>query len=107
MKYLGVILNNIWRLHMETNKGKAFRTFIRMYSLFKSELLSANTKLTLHITPLLAPPQRGADNPLKLQFLQNKVLRTTSNFPMCPPVCDLHMTFKLKCAQDYITKLRR
>jgi hypothetical protein len=27
---------------------KALRTFIRIYSLFKSKLLSANIKLTLH-----------------------------------------------------------
>jgi hypothetical protein len=27
---------------------KAFRTFIRIYSLFKSECLSTNIKLTLH-----------------------------------------------------------
>jgi hypothetical protein len=29
-------------------EAKAFRTFIRIYSLFKSERLSANNKLTLH-----------------------------------------------------------
>jgi hypothetical protein len=28
-------------------KAKAFRVFIRTYSLFKSELLSANIKLTI------------------------------------------------------------
>jgi hypothetical protein len=29
-------------------ESKAFKTFIRIYSLFKSERLSANIKLTLH-----------------------------------------------------------
>jgi hypothetical protein len=29
-------------------EAKAFRTFIRIYSLLKSERLSANIKLTLH-----------------------------------------------------------
>jgi hypothetical protein len=29
-------------------EAKAFRTFIRIYSLFKSERLNANIKLTLH-----------------------------------------------------------
>jgi hypothetical protein len=29
-------------------EAKAFRTFIRLYTLFKSERLSANIKLTLH-----------------------------------------------------------
>jgi hypothetical protein len=32
---------------------------------------------------------------LKLQSLQNKVLRTTGNFPMCTPVRDLHAAFSL------------
>jgi hypothetical protein len=34
---------------MEKIEAKAFRTFIRMYSLLKSERLSANIKLTLHV----------------------------------------------------------
>jgi hypothetical protein len=37
-----------WRLNIEMFEAKAFRTFIRSYSLFKSERLSANIKLTLH-----------------------------------------------------------
>jgi hypothetical protein len=37
-----------WRLHIEMIEAKAFRTFIRIYSLIKSERLSANIKLTLH-----------------------------------------------------------
>jgi hypothetical protein len=50
VKYLGVTfdIRMTWRLHMETIEPKAFRTFIRLYSLFKSERLSANIKLTLH-----------------------------------------------------------
>jgi hypothetical protein len=50
VKYLGVIFDNrfTWRLHIEMDKAKAFRTFIRMYSLFTSEHSSTNIKLTLH-----------------------------------------------------------
>jgi hypothetical protein len=44
---------------------------------------------------------------LKLQRLQNKVLRTTGNFPRCTPVRDLHMAFKLPYIYDHITKLCR
>jgi hypothetical protein len=33
---------------MEMIEAKAFRTFIRIYSLLKSQRLSANIKLTLH-----------------------------------------------------------
>jgi hypothetical protein len=50
----------------------------------------------------------AADNHLlKLQRLQNKVLRTVGNFPRRTPVRDLHMAFKLPYVYDYITKLRR
>jgi hypothetical protein len=48
----------------------------------------------------------AADNHLlKLQRLQNKVLRTTGNFSRRTPVRDLHMTFKFPYIYDYITKL--
>jgi hypothetical protein len=50
VKYRGVLFDKrmIWRLHIQMIEAKAFRTFIRIYSLFKSERLSANIKLTLH-----------------------------------------------------------
>jgi hypothetical protein len=46
---------------------------------------------------------------LKLQRLQNKVLRTIGNFPVCTPVCDLNTAFNLLYVYDYeyITKLCR
>jgi hypothetical protein len=48
----------------------------------------------------------AADNQLlKLQRLQNKVLRTTGNFPRRTPVRDLHMAFKLPYIYDYVTKI--
>jgi DUF2075 family protein len=38
VKYLGVIFDKkvTWRLHIEMIEAKAFRIFIRIYSLFKS-----------------------------------------------------------------------
>jgi hypothetical protein len=50
VKYLGIILDKgiTWRLHIEMIETKAFRTIIRIYSLFENERLSANIKLTLH-----------------------------------------------------------
>jgi hypothetical protein len=44
IKYLGVIFDKrmIWKLHIEAIEAKTFRKFIRLYSLFKSERLSAN-----------------------------------------------------------------
>jgi hypothetical protein len=44
---------------------------------------------------------------LKLQRMQNKVLRTIGNFLRCTPVQDLHAAFNLLCVCDYITKLCR
>jgi hypothetical protein len=44
---------------------------------------------------------------LKLQRLQNKVLRTPGNFPRCTSVRDLHLAFNLPYVYDYITKLCR
>jgi hypothetical protein len=39
---------------------------------------------------------------LKLQRLQNKVLRTIGKFPRCIPVRDLHTSFSLPYVYDYI-----
>jgi hypothetical protein len=44
---------------------------------------------------------------LKLQRLQNKVLRTIGNFPRCTPVRELHKAFNVPYVYDYITKLCR
>jgi hypothetical protein len=44
---------------------------------------------------------------LKLQRLQNKVLRTPGNFPKCTPVSDFHTAFNLPFVYDYVTKLCR
>jgi hypothetical protein len=116
-KYLCVILDKkvTWILHVEMIEAKAFRTFIRIYSLFESERLSANIKLTLHKAPIsyimnyACPAWEFAEDNhlLKLQHLQNKVFRTIGNFPRCTLVRDLHMAFKLPYVYDYITKLCR
>jgi hypothetical protein len=47
VKYLGIIFDEriTWRLHIKMIETKAFRTFIRIYSIFGR--LSANIKLTL------------------------------------------------------------
>jgi hypothetical protein len=95
-------------------EAKAFRTFIRIYSLLKSERLSTNIKLTLHKAlirsmKIFACPAwefAAVNHLLKLQRLQNKVLRNTGNFPR-RTLHDLHMAFKPPYIYDYITKLRR
>jgi hypothetical protein len=42
---------------------------------------------------------------IKLQRLQNKVIRTIGNYPRRTPVSDLHMAFQIQFVYDYITKL--
>jgi hypothetical protein len=49
----------------------------------------------------------GDNQLLKLQRLQNKVLRTIANFPRRTSVRDLHMAFELPYICDYVTKLCR
>jgi hypothetical protein len=44
---------------------------------------------------------------MKLERLQNKVLRTIGNFPRCTPVRDLHTAFDLPFLYDYITNFCR
>jgi hypothetical protein len=50
VKYLGVIFDKriTWRLHIEMIEAKSFRTFIKVYSIFKSQPLGANITLILH-----------------------------------------------------------
>jgi ASC-1-like (ASCH) protein len=50
VKYHGVIFDKevTWRLHIEIIEAKSFKTFNRIYSLFKSERISTNIELTLH-----------------------------------------------------------
>jgi hypothetical protein len=96
---------------LETIEAKAFRTFIRLYSLFKSERLSVNIKLTLHkalIRPVMTyacPAWEFAAETyvLKLQRLQNKVFRTIGNLPRCTLVRDMHVAFQIPYVYDYIT----
>jgi hypothetical protein len=86
-----------------------------VYPLFKSGRLSANIRLTLHkalirsvTTYACSAWKFAADiHLLKLQRLQNKVLRTIGDFPRCTSVRDLHTTFSLTYVCDYITKLCR
>jgi hypothetical protein len=96
LNYLGVIFHKKvkWRLHMEMIEANAYRTFIRLYSLFKSERLNTNIKLTLHKALIrgsmtYASPawEFAADTHLtKLQRLQNKVVRTVKNIPRRIPL---------------------
>jgi hypothetical protein len=100
VKYLGVIFDKRikWRMNIEITVAKAFRTFIRVYSLLISERLSANIKLTFHkalirsVMTYACPAWEFAEDAhlLKVKRLQNKVLHTTGKFPSCTPGHKLH-----------------
>jgi hypothetical protein len=80
VKYLVVIVDKriTWRLHIEIIKYKAFRKRIRIYSLLKSERLSANIKLTVHTDYMSIDlclthlGSSGTHRPFILQRLKNK-----------------------------------
>jgi hypothetical protein len=44
---------------------------------------------------------------MKLQRVQNKVIRTIGNFPRRTPIRKLHEAFSIPYIYDYITKLSR
>jgi hypothetical protein len=45
-----------------------------------------------------------AENHLKLQHLQNKILRAIGSFPRRTSVRDMRVAFKILYVYDYITK---
>jgi hypothetical protein len=114
VKYLGVNFDKrvTWRLHIEMIEAKAIRTSIIIYFLFKSERLNANIKLTLHkaliafVMTYACPAWEFAaeSHLMKLQRLQNKVLRTIGNFPRLTSVRDMHMAYHFPYVYGYITK---
>jgi hypothetical protein len=75
--------------------------------------LSGNIKLTLYkalirsVMTYTCPTCEYAAgvHRLKVQRLQNRVLRAIGNFAMCTSVRELHMTFKIPCVYGYITEL--
>jgi hypothetical protein len=83
---------------MERTVAKALRTYLRTYSLFKRECLSTNIKLTLYkamirsvMTYACPTWEYAADaHLLKLQRLQNIVLRATGNLDLT----DAHQSAK-------------
>jgi hypothetical protein len=94
--YLGVTFDRrtTWRIHSERTVVKALRTYLRAYSLFKSERLSTSIKLAIYkalirlVTIYAYPTWEYAVDPhlLKLQRLQNRVLYAIGNLNRRTPV---------------------
>jgi hypothetical protein len=117
VKYLDVIFGRrmTWRVHIEKTAAKALGTYIKTYSMYKGKLLIANIKLIVYralirsIMTHASPTWEFATDThlMKLQRLQNRVLRTIGKLDRRTPVCDLHLAFKIPYVYDYITKLCR
>jgi hypothetical protein len=81
----------------------------------KNDGLSAKSKLTLYkalmrskMTYACSTWEFAADSHLlKLQRLQNRVLRTTGGLPRRTQTRALHRTFQIPYIYDYITKICR
>jgi len=106
---LSKIRNIRWRIHTETTASK-FRTFIGVFSLFKSGCLSANIKLIIHKTLLrstmtyVCPPGKLQQTHLRQgQHFQNEFLHTIRIFRGTGSqfACDFYSS------DGFITKLAR
>jgi hypothetical protein len=97
-------------MNIEMMESKAFRTFLHVHSLFKSERLTANIKATLHTALIKSimtcdcPAwQFAADTKiLRLQRLQNKVPRTVGNFSWLTSFPEVHVAFNIPYVYDFI-----
>jgi hypothetical protein len=86
-----------------------------IYPILKSEHLSVGAKLIIYkalirsmLTYACPAWEFAADSYLlKLQRLQNRVLRTIGNLPSHTPIRDLHRSFKIPYLFDYVTQLCR
>jgi hypothetical protein len=115
--YLGVTFDRrmTWRHHIERTVAKVLGTYKRTYSLLKIEHVSTNIKLTLYkalsrlVMTYACPTWEHVANAhlLKLQRLQNKVLRAIGNLDRRTSVHELQVAFKVPYVYDYITKLCR
>jgi hypothetical protein len=114
---LGVIFDRrlTLRLHIERTVAKALCTYLRTYFLFKSTRLSTNIKFTLYralirsVKTYACPTWEYAADAqlLKLQRLQNRVLRAIGNLDRRTLVREMCVAFKIPYVYDYITKLCR
>jgi hypothetical protein len=117
VKYLSVTFDRriTWRNHIDLIITKELRTFLQMYSLLKSEKLSIRTKMTLYkalirskLTYVCPTWETAADKRLmKLQRLQNKLLRVIGGLARRTPTRYMHMTLQILYVYDFIKKTCR
>jgi hypothetical protein len=94
----------------DCSRGPGHIQYIRIYSLFKSDPLNNNMKLTIHkalIRSIMVyacyTREYAADaHFLKPEHLQNRVLCAIGYFDRRTPVRETHMAFKIPYVYDYI-----
>jgi hypothetical protein len=114
VKYLGVTFDRrmTWRIHIDWIITKGMGTFLQIYFLHKSEKLSIKTKMTLYkalirskLTYACPTWESVADiHLLKLQRLQNEVLRVSGGLPRRTQSRYMHRTLRIPYVYDFITK---
>jgi hypothetical protein len=117
VRYLGITFDRriTWRPHTDLIVTKAMRTFAQIYALMKSERLSIKTKMTLYNALIrskmsyVCPAWESAADThfMKLQRLQNKILRVTGGFPRRTPTHHMHMALQIPYVYGFITKTCR
>jgi hypothetical protein len=117
VKYIGAIFDKIitWKIYTETIGTKALRIFLSIYPNLKGECLSVGAKLIIYkalirsmLTYACPAWEFAADSyHMKLQRLQNRVLRTVGNLLSHTPIRNLHRSFKIPYLYDDVTQLCR
>jgi hypothetical protein len=117
VKYLGETFDRriTWRTRIDLIVTKALRTFVQIYSLLRSETLSIKTKMNLYKAPIRSkmtyacPAWESAavTHLMKLQRLQNKVLRVIGGLLRRTPTRYIHAEFQIPYVYDFIIKICR
>jgi hypothetical protein len=102
-----------WRILFERTAVKTLGTYIRTYSLFKAEHLSIHIKLNIYkiigrsgLVDACPIWQNMADpHLLKVQHLQDRVLRALGVLDRGTPVRDLKVALRIPYLYDYIILL--
>jgi hypothetical protein len=104
-----------WNAHIDWGVTKGLQTLGQIYPLLKSEKLDTKTELTLYKALIrskmtyVCPTWKSAANThlIKLQRLQNRVLRIIGGLPRRTLIRLMHTEFQIPYVYDFITKICR
>jgi len=104
-----------WNAHIDWGVTKGLQTLGQIYPLLKSEKLGTKIKITLYKALISSkmtyacPTWESAAGThlIKLQRLQNRVLRIIGGLPRRTPIRLMHTEFQIPYVYDFITKICR